>query len=364
MANTLPPAAESAAEQASDPVAHRHRYAHGELNLLLVWPDERRRSRWRFALAASTAFHFLVFLLILQLENPLPRPRRSEPPRVSVTRLYLPPDLLTQHAPNRSQPSKTFDLGGLVAPQRAIKPLVVPAPGKIRRLEMPKQVSKPKEKPAPPQISAEAPKQVSSANLTPPPGVPDSVVNAPPPPAPAANPTPAPGIQEPAPNSKQRLAPPKNSLQDVLQQMAQQNTSSGLVVTDEAPAPSLPSHAGQQGLQGRMKSTIELKSDPQGADFRPYLANILAIVRRNWFSVLPDSARMGVLRGRTTIQFVINRDGSIPKLVIADPSGMQPLDRAAVAGLSMSNPLPPLPAGFKGGFVNLQFSFNYNMPSF
>jgi hypothetical protein len=43
---------------------------------------------------------------------------------------------------------------------------------------------------------------------------------------------------------------------------------------------------------------------------------------------------------------------------------MQPLDRAAVAGLSMSNPLPPLPAGFKGAFVNLQFSFNYNMPSF
>ena len=146
--------------------------------------------------------------------------------------------------------------------------------------------------------------------------------------------------------------------------MARQNASSGIVVTDESPAPNLPSRAGQQGIQGHMKSTIELKSDPQGADFRPYLANILAIVRRNWFSVLPDSARMGVLRGRTNIQFVINRDGSIPKLVIADPSGMQPLDRAAVAGLSMSNPLPPLPAGFKGGFVNLQFSFNYNMPSF
>jgi TonB family protein len=362
MANTPPSAAERVAEQVSGRSALQP--ADAELNLLLAWPDERH-NRWRFALAASTAFHVLIFLLVLQLESLIPHAHRPETPRVSVTRLYLPPDLLTQHAPNRSQPSKTFDLGGLVAPQRAIKPLVVPAPGKVRRLEMPKQVPGPKEKPAPPQISAEVPKQVASANPTPPPpGIPDSVVNAPLPRAPAANPAPAPGIQKPAPDSKPRLAPPKNSLQDVLQQMARQNGSSGLVVSDEAPAPNLPSRPGQQGIQGHMKSTIELKSDPQGADFRPYLANILAIVRRNWFSVLPDSARMGVLRGRTTIQFVINRDGSIPKLVIADPSGMQPLDRAAVAGLSMSNPLPPLPAGFKGGFVNLQFSFNYNMPSF
>jgi hypothetical protein len=37
------------------------------------------------------------------------------------------------------------------------------------------------------------------------------------------------------------------------------------------------------------------------------------------------------------------------------------LDRAAVAGLSMSNPLPPLPAEFKGEQVRLAFSFAYNM---
>jgi TonB family protein len=112
-----------------------------------------------------------------------------------------------------------------------------------------------------------------------------------------------------------------------------------------------------------MGSALELESDPQGADFKPYLTRILAIVRRNWFSVLPDSARMGILRGRTTVQFIVNRDGSIPKLVIADSSGLQPLDRAAIAGLSMSNPLPPLPADFKGGLIRLQFSFNYNVPS-
>jgi TonB family protein len=112
-----------------------------------------------------------------------------------------------------------------------------------------------------------------------------------------------------------------------------------------------------------MGSAIELQTNPEGADFKPYLTRILAIVRRNWFGVIPVSARMGALRGRTTLQFVVNRDGSIPKLIIADSSGLQPLDTAAVAGLSMSNPLPPLPADFKGAFIRLQFSFSYNVPA-
>ncbi len=72
---------------------------------------------------------------------------------------------------------------------------------------------------------------------------------------------------------------------------------------------------------------------------------------------------MGTLRGRTVVEFTINRDGSIPHLATADPSGSEPLDRAAVAGLSMSNPLPPLPADFKGFSVRLAFTFSYNMPS-
>jgi TonB family protein len=364
MANTPPPVAEPVTERAKSRVNRQTWHSDEDLNLLLAWPDDRS-NRWRLALGASLIIHVLAFFVVLQIEALVPRhlmTRRSETGQTSVTRLYLPPDLLTQRAPNRAKPSKTFDLGGLVGPRPTVKPLIAPDSGKVRRFEMPKQAPAAKpEKAPPPQITAEAPQQVAAG--PPPPGVLDSVVKAPPAPAPVANPTPAPGISEPTPNSKPKLAPPKNSVRDVLQQMARQNSGSQLVISDEGPSPDLPSRPGQQGTPAHMKSAIELKSDPQGADFRPYLAAILAIVRRNWFSVLPDSARMGVLRGRTTIQFVVNRDGSIPKLIIADSSGLQPLDRAAVAGLSMSNPLPPLPAEFKGGYINLQFSFNYNMPS-
>ena len=120
---------------------------------------------------------------------------------------------------------------------------------------------------------------------------------------------------------------------------------------------------GSAGMGSTPHTEVELQSDPQGADFKPYLTRILAIVRANWRHVIPESARMGALRGRTTLEFIINRDGSIPKLVMADSSGSEPLDRAAVAGLSMSNPLPPLPSDYKGFQVRLAFSFSYSMPA-
>ena len=112
---------------------------------------------------------------------------------------------------------------------------------------------------------------------------------------------------------------------------------------------------------GNTGSNLELLSDPQGVDFRPYLLQILATVRRNWVAVIPESARLGMSRGRVAIQFAIGRDGSVPKLVIATSSGVTSLDRAAVAGISASNPFPPLPTDYLGNDVRLQFQFRYNI---
>ncbi len=112
---------------------------------------------------------------------------------------------------------------------------------------------------------------------------------------------------------------------------------------------------------GNLGSGIELLSDPKGVDFRPYLLQILNSVRRNWHAVLPESARLGMERGRTGIQFIVGETGNVPKLVIANPSGSHPLDRAAVAGISASLPFPPLPAEYTGDEVRLQFVFLYNM---
>jgi len=107
-------------------------------------------------------------------------------------------------------------------------------------------------------------------------------------------------------------------------------------------------------------STLQLLSDPQNVDFKPYLQQVLAMVKRNWLSVIPESAKLG-RRGQVLLQFSIDRRGLVPKVVIASPSGVEAFDRAAVAGLSMSNPLPPLPAEYKGDQVRLQMAFSYNI---
>ena len=106
---------------------------------------------------------------------------------------------------------------------------------------------------------------------------------------------------------------------------------------------------------------MQLLSDPLGVDFKPYLLQVLARVRRNWMAIVPDSARMG-RRGLVLIQFSIDRSGGVPKLVIASPSGITAFDRAAVAGISASNPFPPLPAAYKGDQIRLQMAFSYNLP--
>ena len=81
-------------------------------------------------------------------------------------------------------------------------------------------------------------------------------------------------------------------------------------------------------------------SDPQNVDFQPYLLQVLQVVKRNWLTVIPDAARTG-RRGVVTIRFIIDKNGAISSLVISTPSGTGVFDRAAIAGMSMSNPFPP-----------------------
>jgi TonB family protein len=101
-------------------------------------------------------------------------------------------------------------------------------------------------------------------------------------------------------------------------------------------------------------------SDTLGVDFGPYLARVVYIVRRNWYSVIPESARLGE-KGRVGIVFEILKDGTVPQLRLVASSGSDPLDRAALAGIRASIPFPPLPEEFTGNHLVLQFIFLYNI---
>lgn len=101
-------------------------------------------------------------------------------------------------------------------------------------------------------------------------------------------------------------------------------------------------------------------SDTRGVDFGPYLARVVYNVRRNWYAMIPESARLGQ-KGRVALVFRIVKDGSVPELRLVATSGAEPLDRAALASIRASNPFPPLPEEFTGDHLVLQFIFLYNL---
>ena len=328
-----------------------------EIALLLQWQPEHSRSQRAAIYAASVAINLLILLVVSNL--PAPPVSQNAGGRVvwNQTPLYLPPDMLTQKAPNTRKIKKSIDLEDLLASEKTARR--APAPKPAPAPKQPKQVAKDI-----PQIVAQAPPTATMpTNVPPPPGkLGGTIAPAPPPPKPSSNPFQEVGAAG-TPMEHPTLAPPKSGIDAAIKALAQDSSARDLTVTDDQPSrqQSL-GNLGSVSNAPAQHAAVELKSDPQGADMRPYLTRILAIVRANWRTVTPESARLGTRRGCTVMEFAIDRSGNIPKMVVADSSGSDPLDRAAAAGLMMSNPLPPLPSDYRGMQIRLAFSFSYNLP--
>lgn len=314
---------------------------------LAVGVGRPRRQAW----LASFGLHALALALLMLL--PPARTTVLYGPRILFERpaqLVAPPrEELTQPEPNKGRIGREFDLESLL-PRPALR---VP-PGSFRMPPGPSERARAAAGlPEPPKIEGEALLAQAPALPLPPPQIqpvekPKLAFE-----SPSLPPVVQPGTGQ--------IAVPSPSVSEAAR-AAGRTRGGGLVVGDVDLAQAgfgealmLPPTPGRQG------SALELLSDPMGVDFRPYLIQILATVRRNWFAVMPEVARMG-RQGKVVIQFAIQRDGSVPKLVIVTPSGTEALDRAAVAGISASNPFPPLPAGYRGLQIRLQFTFLYNMP--
>jgi len=108
---------------------------------------------------------------------------------------------------------------------------------------------------------------------------------------------------------------------------------------------------------------LEVLSDTQGVDFKPYLSKVLDSVRTNWYKLIPQEARPPELKqGTVSIQFVIKPDGKVAGMQLVAPSGDVPLDRAAWGSITASTPFVPLPEQFHGPYLALRFHFYYNPP--
>jgi protein TonB len=329
-----------------------------ELNLLREWREPVTPRRIGRAALGSLCFHVVVIgAVILAPETgsfrEAPLQARYTP---KVVPLYFPIEL-TQRDENKGKITKVLDVRSSAAP--AARPQAprfrAPSPVPIPALPTPVIVE-------PPKIEADAappPPPPTSAGRLPQP--------APPPPERpklAFESVGADGLSRtiPNPNPSPKVPDPKVVADNAMRASVQPGQgSAGLMVGDVEEMTVAPSLS-QPAVAGPVRSNLQLLSDPKGVDFKPYLIQVLSAVRTNWLAVIPESARLG-RKGRVLVQFIIDKRGGIPKLVIAESSGAAALDRAAVAGISASNPLPPLPSGFQGTEIRLQLAFSYNQPA-
>ena len=294
------------------------------------------------ARVASIAFHFVVILLILLAPKIFPYhpPTEAEIAR-NITDLYLPSDLnRIPKTPSAPQPKS---------------PVMKVDPRLLRQLAPPREVQP--AAPAPPEPPRENPTPAKPA-----PVAPMSL------PHPAESPI---RPQTPPPDAAPSLVLPRFSPGKALQESMQEAMKGGGSETETFGGPSGRPSPGGGGIggggggggQGYLGGAVEMLTPTEGVDFTTYIARVLASVKRNWYSVMPESARLGD-QGKVVLQFRIMRNGVVPEQepVMMGSSGKEPLDRAAGSSIRASTPFEPLPSAFSGPYIELRFIFLYNIP--
>lgn len=324
-------------------VLDRDVFTTGEVNLLTKSIEEEftgwQVGGWQ-ARISSIVFHTMIVALFL-LQPKLfpfkgPSAEQVELARKTMNLVYLPPadpgpPLMIAAPPARTSPQMRIDPDVLrkVAPD--VEPDTRPEPKEEARADRGGELTAP-------------PSQPSHAE----PGPPRELAPASPPPAP--NP---------------RLSPfalPRQSagraLEDSLRGAAREGSAARALGFGGSVPSGVPGSGG-----GQVYGNLEMLTPTEGVDFTHYLARVLASVKRNWYAVIPESAKLGE-KGIVVLEFRIMKNGAVP---YAEPalrrgSGREPLDRAAMASIRASNPFEPLPGAFSGPFIALRFTFLYNLP--
>ncbi len=316
----------------------------GQVNLLT---EERTEDRAKSDLArniSSVVFHILLILAIIVEPKVFPaRPKTQDEldlARRQMT-LLLPPGAFetARPTPRRERPAETMKVDPRVI-RKVAPPEPTPAP------PAPKQ---------PERVVKELPSApVPKPNIVPTPDTTAPKTDAPKQPLKLETPE-----EQPKPNS---LLLPKNSpgraIQDSMRDAAKINAPRPIGGGGPIPTRGAPGGGGR----GSVGAGIEMLTPTEGVDFNDYLARVYQSVKRNWFAVMPASVELGD-KGVVSLQFRILKDGGVPdgEPVKVFGSGKEPLDRAAISSIRASNPFEPLPPAFSGPYIELRFTYYYNL---
>jgi hypothetical protein len=313
----------------------------GEVHLAA--PEEKEgKAKWQLITRISSfAFHALLITLIL-LQAKLfpshePTPEQMEIARRMMT-VLLPPGALDSLKPSTRpvQPPPRVHVDPRVL--RQIAPPSEPTPALPERpvKELPNApVPQPNVTPILPQTDAPTPKAPLKLEMP-------------------ETPQPRQGLVLPKQTS------PSQSIQDSLRAAARGSGPRPIAGGGDIPGGGA---SGGRGNGGTAFGGLEMLTPDQGVDFNNYLQRVYVTVKRNWFAVMPGSVELGE-KGIVVLTFKIMRDGSVPSAepVIQRNSGKEPLDRAAYSSVRASNPFEPLPPQFSGPYIELRYTYLYNIP--
>jgi TonB family protein len=317
----------------------------GDVNLL-TRPVEERGGQWQaragtFSVIVHCALIILAFFSSKLFPAHTPTKAETDLARRQLSFVYLPPE--ESESPSvapRSEPA---------APKMRVDP-------RILHKVAPTVLPVPAANPAP-----ETPRPTNDLPSAPTPRLPAPTTPSADAPLPSPiNPTPtstAPSLTLP------RFSPGKSIEQSVQGAIHSGGRNSG-GFADRVPSGPGGSGGGGGGRgQGVLGGGVQMLTPDEGVDFTNYLNRLLASVKQNWYAIIPESAKMGD-KGRVVITFRILKGGDVP---FPDPnlemtSGKEPLDRAAMGAIRASSPFEALPPAFSGPYIELRFTFLYNLP--
>ncbi|MGB7027116.1 MAG: TonB C-terminal domain-containing protein [Candidatus Acidiferrum sp.] len=315
----------------------------GEVNLLTK-PQTEEKTKWDvITRVSSVAFHIvLIAAILLQAKLFPPHPPTQQQLDLANRQLtWIPPDSSYSPKPKPAPP--------------AVKtPVVRVDPRVLRNVAPPVPEPAPKPQPERPKVElpdAPTPKTpVTPTEVQPPAPKPDA---------------PKPPLKLDTPD----MPKPQHGLVLPKAPSIEESAHDSM----RAPSAGSPSIAGGGRISGRGSPRggsgggtayggLEMLTPTQGLDWSSYLQRVYVTVKGNWFAVMPESVELGE-RGVVVLTFRIMRDGSVPgtEPTINRNSGKEALDRAAYSSVRASNPFEPLPSQFTGPYIELRFTYLYNI---
>jgi TonB family protein len=319
----------------------------GEVHLMTEGPRSLKDEQKWVLRGTSAVLHAAALAILLLIPSLFTQRQPTQDEIIAASHslgdLYMPPDLRSA-----LHPTPHIDSGSnrIHIDPKTIRKLTPPEPTPQPKSEVSAPVvhEQPKETPvAPPLPVAPQPQPVK--------------------PPPQLEP-----IRADQPSTPHGLILPNTSIGHTLSQAANDPPAGGGGASSIVGTGRMPGGRGGGGIGGggggggQAGAGLTRLTDTQGVDFSNYDARVYQSVKRNWYSIMPESAIMGD-QGIVMLRFRIFKDGTVvaEEPILERSSSKSPLDRAAMGSIRASSPFEPLPTGFTGPYVEYRFIYYYNL---